>query len=152
MRTISEEGIKVDGHRRIFSLLGKSGCSIWVNQNAFKNDVFPEGGEGISKSFTPKELEYKCDTLPKRGTRISGRFIKMYATIEYLFFSTRNVVAVDDGMGQFSDLFQMLMSAHEEYNALLEVRLESRGMNIFMRLTTSYFPLRGKYDAGCRMV
>ena len=43
-----------------------------------------------------------------------------YATIENLLFSIRNVVTVEKKMGQFNNLFKMLLNAYEEYNPLLE--------------------------------
>ena len=45
--------------------------------------------------------------------------IRKYTTIKDLLFSTRKVI-VQEEMGQFNDLFKMLLSAHERYNALLE--------------------------------
>ena len=46
--------------------------------------------------------------------------ILKYATIGDQFFSTRNVVAVQEEIGQFNDSFKMLLSAHEEYNEILD--------------------------------
>ena len=37
-----------------------------------------------------------------------------------MLFSTRNLVAVEEELAQFNDLFKMLLGIHEEYNALLE--------------------------------
>ena len=123
MRPIYEEKIAADGHRQTLSLPGESSCSKWVNQNASREDVNAESGEGRSKksrNLTPKRFAHKCNILWERRSRINGRLIRKYATIEDLLFSTRNVIAVQEEMGQFNDLFQMLLSAHEEYNSLLE--------------------------------
>ena len=108
-----------DGHRETFSLPGERNCSKWVNQNVAREDVNAEGGEGKSKrsrNLTAKGLAYKCNIFRERS-RIIGRLIRKYATIEDLLFSTRNLVAVQEEMGQFNDLFRMLLSAHEKYNA-----------------------------------
>ena len=123
VRPIYEEKLAAAGHRQTFSLPGESSCSKWVNQNASREDVNAECGEGRSKrsrNLTPKRLAYKCNILWERRSRINERLIRKYATIEDLLFSRRNVVAVQEEMGQFNDLFQMLLSAHEEYNELLE--------------------------------
>ena len=45
VRVIFEEHSVADGHGRTFSLPGESNCSNWVNQNAFKEDVNPEGSK-----------------------------------------------------------------------------------------------------------
>ena len=39
--------------------------------------------------------------------------------MEDLLFSIRNAVIVEEELGQFSDLFKMLLSVHEECNGLL---------------------------------
>ena len=115
-----------DGHRRIFSLPGESNCSNCVNQNAFKEDVNPEGSKRrIKRSWNliPNWLAYKRDwncILRERRSRISRGLIRKYGTIENLLFSTRNIVEVKEEMGQFNDLLKMLLSVRIEYNALLE--------------------------------
>ena len=123
MRPIYEEQLAVNGHRRTFSLPGENSHSEWVNQNASRKDVNAENGEGRTKrsrNRTPNGLAYKCNILWGRRSRINGRLIGKYATIEDLLFLVRNVVSVQEKMAQFNDLFKMLLFAHEEYNALLE--------------------------------
>ena len=51
---------------------------------------------------------------------MNGKLISKYIAIEYLLFSTRNVVVVEEEIGQFNDLFKMSLGAHEEYNEFLE--------------------------------
>ena len=82
-----------------------------------------EGGEGRSKRFrnlTPKGLACKINILCETRSRINGRLIRKYATIEDLLFLIRNVVTVQEEMGQFNDLIKMMLSAHEDYNPLLK--------------------------------
>ena len=45
--------------------------------------------------------------------------IRKYSTIEDLLFSSKNVIAVEEEMKQFNDLFKMLLDAHQECNQLL---------------------------------
>lgn len=52
--------------------------------------------------------------LKVRRQKINGRLLRKCNTIEHLLFSTRNLVAKED------DVFKMLLSPHEEYNALLD--------------------------------
>ena len=82
-----------------------------------------EGGKRsgkMSRNLAPRGLSHKHNNPPERKSRINGRLIRKYTTIKNLLFSTRNVVAVQEDMGQFNDLFKMLLGAYEEYNALLE--------------------------------
>ena len=46
--------------------------------------------------------------------------IRKYSTIEDLLFSSKNIIAVEEGMKQFNVVFKMLLDAHQEYNQLLE--------------------------------
>ena len=99
-----------------------------MNHNVATEDVNAEGGEGRSRrsrNLPAKGLACKCNIFHERS-RITGRLIRKYATIEDLLFSTRNLVAVQE-MGQFNDLFKMLLSAHEKYNALLEDEVRLKG-------------------------
>ena len=83
---------------------------------------------------------------------MNGRSISKYAATKFLLFWTRNVVAAEEEMCQFSDLIKMSLSAHEEYNALLEDEASVKDTTGSMRLTTRYFLLRGKQHAGQKML
>ena len=51
-------------------------------------------------------------------------------------------MAVEEKIGQFHDLlFKMLLSAHEEYNALFEDEARVKVGECLMRLTTKYYSL-----------
>ena len=144
---IYEEQLAADGHRRTFSLPDESSCSKWVNQNEAREDVNAAGGEVRSKksrNLAPKELAYKCNILRERRNRINGRLIRKYAVIEEILFSTRNVVAVHEEMGQFNDLFKMFLSAHEEYNALLEDEAKVMEDEWFDKIDSHVFSFKRK--------
>ena len=100
---------------------GDSSCSQWVEKNG-REVVIPDVGEGRStrsRNFIEKRLAYKKETLRERRRKINGRRIRKYSTIEDLLFSSKNVIAVEEEMKQFNDLFKMLLDAHQEYNQLL---------------------------------
>ena len=65
-------------------------------------------------------------------------------SIEYLLFSTRNVVAVQEEMAQFNDLFKMLLSAHEEYNALFEDEARNKEDEWFDEIDNQVFSFKRK--------
>ena len=147
VRPIYEEQLAADGHRQTFSLPGESSGSKWVNQNASRENVNAESGKGRSKrsrNLTPKRLAYKCNIIRERRSRINGRFIRKYATFEDLLFSTRNVVVVQEEMGQCSDLLKMLLSAHEEYNALLEDEARAKEDEWFDGIDNQVFSFKRK--------
>ena len=147
MRPIYEEKLAADGHRRTFSLPGASSCSKGVNKNASREDVNVESGEERSKrsrDLTPKGLAYKCNDFRERRSRINGRLISKYATIEDLLFSTENVVAVQEQMGQFNDLLKMLLSSNEEYNALLDNEVKVKENEWFDEIDNEVFSFKRK--------
>ena len=45
--------------------------------------------------------------------------IRKYSTIADLLFSSKIIIAAEEEMKQFNDLFKMLLDAHQEYNQLL---------------------------------
>ena len=59
-------------------------------------------------------------TLKERRGKINAQLQRKCSTIEDLLFSTRNLVAVEEELAQFNDLFKMFLGILEEYNALLE--------------------------------
>ena len=50
-------------------------------------------------------------------------------------------------MGQFNNLFEMLLSVHEKYNALIEDEARVKNDKYFDEIKTRYFPLRRDYYA-----
>ena len=93
-------------------------CSQWVENNG-REDVIPDVGEGRSagsRNLTEKGLAYQKETLRERRRKINGRLIRKYSTIEDLLFSSKNVIAVEEDLKQFNDLFKMLLDEHQEYN------------------------------------
>ena len=107
--------------RETLSVPGDSSCSQWVEQSA-REDVIRHGNIGRatrSRNLTEKGLAYKKETLRERRRKINGRLIRKYSTIGDLLFSCKNIIAVEEEMKQFNDLFKMLLHAHQEYNQLL---------------------------------
>ena len=93
------------------SVPGDSSCSQWVEQSA-REVVVPHGSEGRatrSRNLTEKGLSYKKETLRARRRKINSRLIRKYSTIEDLLFSSKNIIAVEEEMKQFNDLFKMLL-------------------------------------------
>ena len=90
---------------------GDSSCSQWVEQSA--REVFiPHGSDGratISRNLTEKGLAYMKETLREKRRKIDSRLIRKYSTIEDLLFSRKNIIAVEEEMKQFNDLFKMLL-------------------------------------------
>ena len=104
--------------RETSSVPGDSSCSQWVEQSA-REDVIRHGNRGRatrSRNFTEKGLAYKKETLRERRRKINGRLIRKYRAIEDLLFSSKNIIAVEEEMKQFMDLFKMLLDVHQEFN------------------------------------
>ena len=97
---------------------GDSSCSQWVEQSA-REDIIRRGNRGRAtryRNLTEKGLPYKKETLRERRRKINGRLIRKYRAIEDLLFSSKNIIAVEEEMKQFIDLFKMLLDVHQEFN------------------------------------
>ena len=70
--------------------------------------------------MTEKGKSFRLSTLKGRRENINAQLQRKSSTIEDPLFSTRNLVAVEEELTQFNDLFKILLGIHEEYNALLE--------------------------------
>ena len=107
--------------RETSSVPGDSSCSQLVEQRAGEV-VVPHGSEGRgtrSRNFTEEGLAYKKETLRERRRKFNSRLIRKYSTIEDILLSSKNIIAMEEEMKQFNDLFKMFLDAHQEYNQLL---------------------------------
>ena len=111
VRPIYEKNPAENEYRQTLSL------PVENRQNSSRKDVTAESGEARSKRS--RNLNLKGWTYKHNILQESGSLISKYATIDEPVFSTRNVVAVQEEMDQFNYLIKMLLSAHEEYNAIL---------------------------------
>ena len=71
-----------------------------------------------------KGIKYKTSFMKERRDNVYARLIKKCAVIEDLFYSCRNITAVQEKMCQFNDQLKLLMPLHEEIHAILEVEEE----------------------------
>ena len=65
-------------------------------------------------------IKYKTSLMKERRDKVYARLIRKCAAIEDLFYSSRNITAVQEGICQFKDKLKLLMSLHEEFHAILE--------------------------------
>ena len=83
-------------------------CLVTVlTHNKLNRVVIPHGSEGRatrSRNLIEKDLAYKRETLRERRRNINSTLIRKYSTIEDLLFSSKNIIAVEEEMKQFSDL------------------------------------------------
>ena len=107
--------------RETSSVPGDSSCSQWFEQRA-REVVIPQGSEGRAtrpRSLIGKGFAYKKETLRDRREKINRRLIRKCSTIEDLMFSSENIIAVEEQIKRFNNLFKMLLAAHHKYNRLL---------------------------------
>ena len=72
------------------------------------------------RKLTEKGRAYRAIFLKKKREKINKRMIRKCSIIEYLFFSNKNRVAVEEELAQFNELFKMLLCIHEEYSQVLD--------------------------------
>ena len=70
--------------------------------------------------------------------------IRKYRTIEDLLFSSKNIIAVEEEMKQFNDLFKMLLDAYKEFNQLLGDDQRGRDDNWFDDVDTKVCSFKRK--------
>ena len=78
--------------------------------------------------------------------------IRKYSTIEDLLFSSRNAVIVEQDLGQFNDLFKMLLSVHEECNGLQQDEERQQDDEWFDEIDSQVFSFKRKIHAWLRDV
>lgn len=77
------------------------------------------GDNNSYSRWVEKGLVYKKDTLRERLRKNNNRLVRKHNTMENLLFYSKNIIAMEERMKQFNNLFKMLLHAHHEYNQLL---------------------------------
>ena len=136
-------------NRRTNSLPGISTCSRWIEQNTITYEM--DGTRSRRpRNLTENGAAYKLQTLKEKRRKINGRLIRKHSTVEDLLFSSRNAVIVEEEVGQFNDLFKMLVSVHEECNGLLREDERQNDDEWFDEIVTQAFSFKRKINAWLR--
>ena len=62
--------------------------------------------------------------MKERRDKVYARLIKKFVVIKNLFYSSRNITAIQEEIFQFIDQLKLLMSLHEEIYTMLDVKEE----------------------------
>ena len=63
--------------------------------------------------------------MKERRDKVYARLIKKFVVIKNLFYSSRNITAIQEEIFQFIDQLKLLMSLHEEIYTMLDVKEEN---------------------------
>ena len=99
------------------SLPGISSCSKWIEQKSITYEVVWTRRRR-PRNLTEKGVAHKLQTLKEKRRKINGRLIRQCSKSEDLLFSSQKTVISEEELGQFNELFKMLLSVHEECNGL----------------------------------
>ena len=106
----SIEGASVD-IRGAASLPDATGGIVAADEADSTKDEVPERR---FRTMTEKGRSFRLSTLKERREKINARLERNSSTIEDLLFSTRNLVALEEELAQFNELFKVLLGIHEE--------------------------------------
>ena len=90
--------------------------------------------------------------MKERRRKINGRLIRKFKTIEDLLFLIQNAVIVEEELGQFKDLFKMMLSLHEERNGLLHQEEGQQDDEWFDEIDAQAFSFKRKIHVWLREV
>ena len=97
-----------------------TGQSKQFNKDEVSKEAEQLGRVQRKKKPTMKWIEYKISLMKKRRDKVYARLIRKCAATDDLFYSSRNITAVQEEMCQFNDQLKLLMSFHKEIHAMLE--------------------------------
>ena len=105
-----------NGNTDTTSLLGYQAWS--KRDQADENEV--NGVSTKRRKLTEKGRAYRATLLKKRRKKIQRRMMRKCSVIEYLFFSNKNRIALEEELAQFIDLCKMLLSIHKECSQVVD--------------------------------
>ena len=88
------------------------------------NDETKEVGISVSRTRRTRQLtenkkQYEINLLLEKRTKMVARLQRKARATDDLLYSSSNHVAVKEELQQYSDLFKLLSTDHEEYCELL---------------------------------
>ena len=97
-----------------------TGQSMQFKKDEVSKEAEERGRGQRKKKSTIKGTEYKISLKKERRNKVYERLIRKCAVIDDLFYSSRNITAVQEEMCQFNDQLKLLMSWHKEIHEMLE--------------------------------
>ena len=71
------------------------------------------------RKFNERGLSLKKSTLLDKRRKLNSRLLRLSGVVEDLMYPSKNQVAVEEEMAQFSFVFKELHQVHQEYQSLL---------------------------------
>ena len=103
-----------------------TGQSMQFKKDEVSKEAEERGRGQRKKKSTIKGTEYKISLKKERRNKVYARLIRKCAVIDDLFYSSRNITAVQEEMCQFNDQLKLLMSWHKEIHEMLEEEEEEK--------------------------
>ena len=73
-----------------------------------------------ARQLTEKGRKYQAELVLEKRTKAMTRLQRKARVIDYLLYSATNHAAVKDEPGEYSDIFKLLSTHHEEYCKLVD--------------------------------
>ena len=113
------------------------------------NDKTKEVGISISRTrktrqLTEKGKQYQVNLLLDKTTKIVARLERKERAIDELVYASSNHLAVKEELQQYSDLFKLLSTHHEEYCELLGLKEQRNEVYWFDNLDQDVFDFKHK--------
>ena len=105
------------------SLPETNGRNVAAGETDTNKDDIPIRG---TRTLTEKGKTFKLTTLKERKEKINGRLLRKCGTIEDMFFSARNLVAMEEELTEFKDMFRTFLGLHERPPNFIKKRLQHR--------------------------
>ena len=97
-----------------------------------------------AKQLTEKGRKYQAELVLEKRTEAMRRLQRKARVIDGLLYSATNHVTVKEELGQYSDIFKLLSTYHEEYCELVDADDQKDQANWFDDLDQDVFNFRHK--------
>ena len=96
------------------------------------------------RQLIEKRRKYQAELLLEKRTKAMTRLQRKARAIDDLLYSATNHVAVKEELGQYSDIFKLLSTHHEEYCELVDADDQKHQVNWFDDLDQDAFNFKHK--------
>ena len=97
-----------------------------------------------TRQLTEKGRKYQAELVLEKRTKAMTRLQRKARAIDDLLYSATNHVAVKEELGQYSDIFKLLSTYHEEYCELVDADDQKHQVNWFDDLDQDVFNFKHK--------
>ena len=113
--------IEDEGERRDIDAFKTRSITIGMDEEEYSGSLLEVTRKSQrARKQTSKGMQYHVSIMKEKRNKMHSRLTRKSTAVQDLLYTSRNIVAVEEEMGQYNDILKMLMSLNDEYAKMLD--------------------------------